>query len=156
MATKSKGIKKAWEENPIATTLIGVGVLTVFGLTISRAWGKGKGGRSLNIYRSPEDINKWSPTPLAKKLYADMKGINLFPATEAWAALHNLPQNQQVIDVYNEFNSLYYPESGETLTQWIRGESTDWEGNKKKALQRLDALGLAEKLNRASWQYFNY
>lgn len=141
-------IKKQFKERPITSSLVTAALLFGVGWTFKRAWGGGnKYGRPPKIERDLEKLkNTWTPTPLAQKLFQQMDGVNFNPlfSGEAWKELYELPHDQQVVDVYESFNAMYYPKSGQTLTQWVRDESSDIYGNRDKALKRLESLHLAE------------
>jgi hypothetical protein len=81
---------------------------------------------------------------LAAKLFDVMDGLFTASGTKDAAFLQfgQLPTNDMVTAVYNEFNTQYG--EGETLTQWINDEYwTDIGGDGKTlALQRLTSIGL--------------
>ncbi len=59
---------------------------------------------------------------LVNKLYSDMKGFNAFGHDYSPYREVGLLNDADVIRVYNAFNTLYQPDSGQTLTQWIASE----------------------------------
>lgn len=87
----------------------------------------------------------WDPMPLVQELFDTMNGINFKVEEEenAWRKLAELPTDEMVILVYNNFNQKYFPRSKETLTQWIKDETGAVVfSNKPLALERLDRLKL--------------
>jgi hypothetical protein len=62
----------------------------------------------------------------AEMLYNDMKGLNVISRNaEPYNRLLSA-SDTFVVAVYNEFNKLYFKQSKQTLTQWIRGENFFW------------------------------
>jgi len=120
-----KGIKKLLEQPPKVTLPTGGAGLPVTG------------------YDPSGNPQIWSPRPLSTELYDTMNGLDWTSSKEeAWGKLLNLPTNDMVVSVYNDFNSQYG--GGETLTQWINDEyGSIFTSNKPAVLQRLNQLGLA-------------
>jgi hypothetical protein len=76
---------------------------------------------------------------LSIRLYNDMKGTNVLGRDiEAYQNLL-LMSDTLFTAVYNDFNSLYYKESKETLTQWIKNENF-WLTNGFTGAQLKDLL----------------
>lgn len=88
----------------------------------------------------------WSPTPLVEQLFKTMDGMNVnrLSRDAAWMDLSKLPSDDMVVSVYDVFNQLYFKDSQETLTEWIKNESTlGWVSTAKNAaLNRLASLNL--------------
>lgn len=86
----------------------------------------------------------WNPKPLSDQLFNAMSGLFTTSGTkdEAWKALINLPTNDMLTAVYNQFNTDHG--EGETLTTWIDSEYyyDYFTGVKDQALSRLRAAGL--------------
>lgn len=105
-----------------------------------------QGGAGLPVigYTPSGTPQTWNPRPLSQELFDAMDGIFAWTSTkeEAWGKLANLPTNDMITAVYNDFNSQFG--AGETLTQWIDAEYGNLIGssNKPLALQRLRAIGL--------------
>lgn len=132
----------------------GLAIIIVVGIIyyIGRRSGK------LNPATLPQDkpnsplteAEKTYTTTLAQKLYADMKGVNI------WFN-RNLAPHQEFLQlsdklfvaVYNKFNQLYHTSSNETLTQWYQNEDSyivagtmTFVTLKKAILDRLSRLSL--------------
>jgi hypothetical protein len=76
---------------------------------------------------------------LSIRLYNDMKGTNVLGRDiESYQNLL-LMSDTLFTAVYNDFNSLYYKESKETLTQWIKNENF-WLTNGFTGSQLKDLL----------------
>jgi hypothetical protein len=76
---------------------------------------------------------------LSMRLYNDMKGTNVLGRDiEAYQNLL-LMSDTLFTGVYNDFNSLFFKESKETLTQWIKGENF-WLTNGFTGAQLKDLL----------------
>lgn len=76
---------------------------------------------------------------LSIRLYNDMRGTNVLGRDiEAYQNLL-LMSDTLFTAVYNDFNSLYYKDSKETLTQWIKGENF-WLTNGFTGSQLKDLL----------------
>ena len=146
-------LKKTWEElPPLVKTgaLIGGGFLAyrlikkIISKPTPAALPQGGTGLPVTGYTSTGSPVVWNPAPLAKDLYNAMAGLFTLSGTkdEVWRKLAELPSNDMVTAVYNEFNKTYG--GGETLTQWIKDEFWyDVTGSgKDMALQRLGALNL--------------
>lgn len=105
---------------------------------------QGGGGIPVVTYTPTGQPVQWNPQPLAAELFNVMDGLFTLSGTKdaAWLKLAQLPSNDMVVAVYNEFNSQYG--NGDTLTQWINDEYwTDVGGDGKSlALQRLSSIGL--------------
>jgi len=105
------------------------------------------GGQGLPVtgYDPSGNPQIWSPRPLSQELYDTMSGLNWTGSDDneqAWLKLLNLPTNDMVVSVYNDFNSQFG--GGDTLTQWIRDEyGSLFNINKEAVLARLNLLGLA-------------
>lgn len=130
-------------KNPL---IVGAGVV---GTILLYRWifGKEKVGKPIVI--------KGGLTPtvdhneLAQRLFSNMEGFNVIPATQEWFEILQLPTSQDVAEVYKLFNERASEEgydSEETLTNWIENEftmptapSTDI---KEATLKRLRSLGL--------------
>ena len=105
---------------------------------------QGGGGIPVVSYTPSGVPVQWNPQPLAAKLFDAMDGLFTFSGTKdaAFLQLGELPTNDMVVAVYNQFNQQYG--NGATLTQWINDELwTDVGGTGKDlALQRLSSIGL--------------
>ena len=105
-----------------------------------------QGGAGLPVvsYGSDGKPVYWNPRPFSKNLYEVMDGLFTFSGTkdEAFSKFGDLPTNDMVVSVYNDFNSNYG--DGETLTAWIKGEwFYDITGaGRELALNRLQTLQL--------------
>lgn len=88
----------------------------------------------------------WKPDALVYKLYKAMQGLSIpgiRPETEAaLKELYELPNDSQVISVYYSFNKFFQKSSGQTLTEWIKGEWLSTFGYGSNVLDRLQRLGL--------------
>jgi hypothetical protein len=102
------------------------------------------GGQGIPVvsYDPQGNPTTWSPRPLSQELYDSMSGLDWTSSKEeAWGKLLNLPTNDMVVSVYNDFNQQFG--GGETLTQWIDDEyGSFFTSNKPGVLQRLRGLGL--------------
>lgn len=59
---------------------------------------------------------------VANSLFKDMDGFNVFGHNQAPYDQANLLNDTDTIKLYNAFNTLYQPDSGETLTSWLQNE----------------------------------
>lgn len=94
--------------------------------------GKDQGSTTIEQVPLPDDVTEsgvqltteeaTKVRTISKELHADMDGWNAFSHDmEPYRNLVNL-SDTLFVAVYNDFNTLY-AESGETLRQWIEGES---------------------------------
>lgn len=134
-------------------------LLLVFGIIIYRS-GRKKGSINLS---SPVIDNPNNPggntTPvtatadimaLTDLVHRDMEGVNLEHDTDLWSNRVLTLSDTDFVRLYNEFNSKYQKDSGETFTQWIAGETayyvpllgTQWGTIKDSLLTRLSKLNL--------------
>jgi len=97
----------------------------------------------------PTDIRS-----ITLRLHSDMEGFTLNRNLEVWTEFLEL-SDADFIAVYNDFGTMYYPESGQSLREWVDGETfafnssvfTPWSiytGNEIKAgvIDRMDQLNL--------------
>jgi len=146
-------IKQTWNEiHPIGKTIIVLssGALIFFGirklLRRPEFIKLPQGGTGLPVvgYGTGGQPVFWNPSSLASELFDAMDGLFTLTGTKnaVWLKLAELPSDDMVVSVYNEFNSKYG--DGETLTDWIRSEYyTDFLGSGKDlALNRLAKLNL--------------
>lgn len=105
---------------------------------------QGGGGIPVVSYTPTGQPVQWNPQPLAAELFEVMDGIFTLAATkdEVFLKLAQLPTNDMVVAVYNEFNTQYG--NGETLTQWIDDEYNTLIGGDGQtlALEKLRSIGL--------------
>ena len=97
----------------------------------------------------------WDPKPMSDQLYNAMSGLFTTSGTkdEAWTALIQLPTNDMLTAVYNQFNKDHG--NGTTLTAWIDDEYyyDYFTGVKVQALNKLRGAGLAEFHRETSDEY---
>ena len=104
---------------------------------------QGGAGVPVVSYDAQGNPTAWNPRPLSQELYDTMEGLADWTSSkeEAWGKLLNLPTNDMVTMVYNDFNQQFG--GGDTLTQWIDDEyGSFFTSNKPAVLQRLRGLGL--------------
>jgi hypothetical protein len=102
-----------------------------FGVKIIQVPPKGTGTRP-----------NFDPSPISARIYNCMKGVNFFPCSDSYQEILNLPYDDEEVAVYNHFNKNFG--NGETLSQWIEDEMTDYgtTAAKNKLLIRLYTLNL--------------
>ncbi|HLW38821.1 MAG TPA: hypothetical protein VKX31_00425 [Brumimicrobium sp.] len=86
------------------------------------------------------EIVQWDPDPLAAEISQYLEGPNFNVYPEVVGGILDLQTDDQVILLYNHYNSKYM--QSKTLTALIDGEWPDWGGVYKKAVARLRGLGL--------------
>lgn len=143
---------KYWKQIAIAVVIIIVVVVIYY---------YGKKSASVQQVPLPQDDPN-SPTPLtesekqrireiAKRLHADMDSWWVSAGTKARdvEAYNYLitASDTKVVAVYNDFNTLYFADSGETLTEWLEGEffvptGTVTNETKNAILKRFAKLNL--------------
>lgn len=82
---------------------------------------------------------------LANALHSEMKGLNWFGHNMEPYKRALLLNDTDIVNLYNTFNELHQRQSGETLTQWLQGETwsqyTEREGLLLiQRLQKLNAI----------------
>ena len=125
-----------------------VAVIIVGGGAALYYTGKRKGAGTPPQLVVPQDNNGNNIAPVvisqtAIALYDDMNGINFLGMHDAnlYEAV-NLFSNTDLVNLYNDFNTRYFSESGYTLVQWIDGEyyaNTDFAAAINSRLKSLGA-----------------
>ena len=146
-------IKQTWKEiHPIGKTIIVLssGALLFFGIRkimkrpVIATLPQGSKGLPVVSYTPSGSAVLWNPSPLVSKLYDAMHGLFTPSGTKdaVWTELAQLPTDDMLTAVYNEFNKKFG--DGDTLTQWIRDEYwSDITGSGKElALNRLSKANL--------------
>lgn len=84
----------------------------------------------------------WNPRSLSQELFDAMDGVFTLTGTkeQAFSKVANLPTNDMLTALYNDFNNQFG--KGETLTQWIDNEWSDWSDQRTAALAKLRAANL--------------
>lgn len=122
-------------------------------------------GKRQNVYVAPPGDNpnagagtgNTTPNPntksdselkaLANQLHQSMDGVNFFgQRDEVFRKVLEL-SDTDLVKLYNFFNAFYQATSGETLKQWIEGESGWWSGGvfaqlREGILTRMTSLNL--------------
>lgn len=83
---------------------------------------------------------------LASNLHDDMEGSNFFGHNDDLFSKVTELSDTDVQRLYNEFNTQYQSDSGQTFTQWIAGEAGAWSGGVFDNL-RTSILARLAKLN---------
>ncbi len=140
------GIKYIWW---IVAALLGIGLFALIYFS-GKSAGKRAGGINLSSAVGPDGsapaASSAEVTQLAGKLYKDMEGGNFWGHNlEPWSDFLAL-SDADVIRVYNEFNTKYQKDSGQSLTKWVANESDTgidaWDTVKPTITQRLNKLKL--------------
>jgi len=97
-------------------------------------------GQIPTVFDSAGKPVKWDPDPIAKEIFENMEGYNLYTYPETTNKILSL-QPDQIKLLYNHYNQ-YYADEFPTLTKLIESEWPDWEGSYSKAVARLKSLGL--------------
>lgn len=112
-----------------------------------------KGKKTVTIQSLPNDL-PGGPTGgiagasnneiklVANALYDDMKGYNYSGHNYAPYSQAIAFSDTDIVKLYNAFNTLYQTESGETLKQWIEGESYYYSDIPQSLLARFAKLNL--------------
>jgi hypothetical protein len=108
-------------------------------------------GNIPQVFTSGDKPVLWSADPLAKEIFENLEGWNAFTYPETAKKLQPL-NNDQLALLYNHYNT-YYADEYPTLTQLLKNEWSDWEGEYAKAVAKLQGMGLNEEdPNKLSWQ----
>lgn len=115
-----------------------------------KAAGKRKGSINLSNPGAPDGsapvASEAEIRQMAQKLFQDMDGLNWRGHNiQVWQDFLTMSDND-VIRVYNEFNTKYQKETAQSLTEWVNSEvgaGTDgWSTIKPTVLQRFSKLKL--------------
>jgi hypothetical protein len=108
-------------------------------------------GNIPQVFTSGDKPVLWSADPLAKEIFENLEGWNAFTYPETAKKLQPLNDDQLAL-LYNHYNQ-YYATEYSTLTQLLKNEWSDWEGEYAKAVAKLQGMGLNEEdTEKLSWQ----
>jgi hypothetical protein len=131
----------------ILVLALGIGLYLYFS---GKAAGKRAGSINLSSSGGPDGnapaASVSEVRQLAGKLYADMDGINFWGHNlDVWKDFLAM-SDEDVIRVYNEFDTEYQKKTGQSLTQWVNSETGTgvdaWDQFKPTIIQRLNKLKL--------------
>lgn len=146
-----KGLSSTVKWAIIAGIILFVALLAFLLWYSARQAGKRKGTVVINTSNPGTDSNTAAASSeaevrtLAEKLYKDMRGISGYHSADPWNDLLAM-SDTDFIRVYNEFDTEYQKDSGETLVQWVNDQwavpLTQWATIKDTLLQRFSKLNL--------------
>ncbi len=151
-------LKTKWGQGLIAVLLFITVLVAIY--FVGKGKGKSKkydvnlptGGAGIPV-ETDEQGNEivWSPEPLAKEGYRVMSGLawkqfldaSLTQERVEWYARLTALTDDQLVAVYNAFNSLYISKGNGTMTDWIRDEyNLENSEAYNKVIVRLENLKL--------------
>lgn len=115
----------------------------------ARQSGKRKGAINLSSPLAPDTsapaVSEAEVRQIAQNIYKEVSGGTIYHSVDLWKKFLVL-SDSDIVRVYNEYDTEYQKESGETLTQWIDGEwsipGSEWRHIKSTVLERLAKLRL--------------